>query len=118
VEEDESLLAQYLDDGKDPSAADLHAPFEKALRAGHLVPILFTSARTGAGIGELLHVLASWRPTPPRAIRRRSTGANRATSPSHSSRAGCAKHVLAHVFKVIADPYMGRSASSACIRAR
>ena len=58
VEEDENLLAQYLDDGADPSLADLHAPFEQALREGHLIPILFTSARTGAGIKELLHVLA------------------------------------------------------------
>jgi peptide subunit release factor RF-3 len=36
----------------------LHAPFEKALREGHLIPILFVSAKTGAGIKELLHVLA------------------------------------------------------------
>lgn len=32
IEEDEDLLAQYLEDGADPSVADLHAPFEKALR--------------------------------------------------------------------------------------
>ncbi|MBP8194281.1 MAG: GTP-binding protein, partial [Azonexus sp.] len=57
VEEDEDLLAQYLEDGADPSATALHAPFEKALREGHLIPILFTSAKTGAGIKELLHVL-------------------------------------------------------------
>ena len=29
VEEDEDLLAQYLEDGADPSATALHAPFEK-----------------------------------------------------------------------------------------
>jgi elongation factor G len=39
VEEYEDLLAQYLEDGADPSAAALHAPFEKALREGHLIPI-------------------------------------------------------------------------------
>ena len=66
VEEDEDLLAQYLEDGADPSVADLHAPFEKALRAGHLIPILFVSAKTGAGIKELLHVLASLAPNPAR----------------------------------------------------
>ena len=64
VEEDESLLARYLEEGKDPDAKELHAPFEKALRSGHLIPILFTSARTGAGISELLHVLASLAPNP------------------------------------------------------
>ena len=64
VEEDEDLLAQYLEDGADPSTTALHAPFEKALREGHLIPILFVSAKTGAGIRELLHVLASLAPNP------------------------------------------------------
>jgi elongation factor G len=110
VEEDESLLAQYLEDGKDPSAADLHAPFEKALREGHLVPILFTSARTGAGIGELLHVLASLAPNPaegnPPPFYKGEPGDDDRALPG---RARCRrKHVLAHVFKVIADPYMGK----------
>ncbi len=109
VEEDESLLAQYLDDGKDPSAADLHAPFEKALRAGHLIPILFTSARTGAGIGELLHVLASLAPNPaegnPPPFYRGEPGD--VTEPFQAVPDG-AKHVLAHVFKVVVDPYMGK----------
>jgi len=109
VEEDETLLAQYLDDGKDPSAADLHAPFEKALREGHLVPILFTSARTGAGIGELLHVLASLAPNPaegnPPPFYRGLPG--NASEP-FAAVPDASRHVLAHVFKVIADPYMGK----------
>ncbi len=109
VEEDESLLAQYLDDGKDPGAAALHAPFEKALRAGHLIPILFTSARTGAGVGELLHVLASLAPSPaegnaPPFYKGEPGGAPEAFAAVPDA----TKHVLAHVFKVIADPYQGR----------
>ncbi len=109
VEEDESLLAQYLDEGKDPSAADLHAPFEKALRSGHLIPILFTSARTGAGIGELLHVLASLAPNPaegnpPPFYKGEPGGGGEAFDATPDP----AKHVLAHVFKVIADPYQGK----------
>jgi len=109
VEEDESLLAAYLDDGKDPSAADLHAPFEKALREGHLVPILFTSARTGAGIGELLHVLASLAPNPaegnPPPFYRGEPGQAGA---AFAAVPDAAQHVLAHVFKDIVDPYMGK----------
>lgn len=109
VEEDESLLARYLEEGTDPSAADLHAPFEKALRSGHLIPILFTSARTGAGIDQLLHVLASLAPNPaegnPPLFYRGEPGGNNA---SFDARPDPAKHVLAHVFKVIADPYMGK----------
>lgn len=109
VEEDEDLLAQYLEDGADPSVADLHAPFEKALREGHLVPILFTSAKTGAGIKELLHVLASLAPNPaegnpPPFYKGEPGGATEALAAEPDA----AKHVLAHVFKVVADPYMGK----------
>ncbi len=109
VEEDESLLARYLEEGKDPSAADLHAPFEKALRSGHLIPILFTSARSGAGIGELLHVLASLAPNPtegnPPPFYKGEPGDS--TEP-FAAAPDATKHVLAHVFKVIVDPYMGK----------
>jgi len=109
VEEDEDLLAQYLEDGADPTATALHAPFEKALREGHLIPILFTSAKTGAGIKELLHVLASLAPNP----------AEGNAPPFYKGEPGdktepfqaepdAAKHVLAHVFKVVADPYLGK----------
>ena len=109
VEEDEDLLAQYLEDGADPSTADLHAPFEKALREGHLIPILFTSARTGAGIKELLHVLASLAPNPaegnpPPFYKGEPGGATEAFQAVPDAD----KHVLAHVFKVVADPYMGK----------
>ena len=109
VEEDEDLLAQYLEDGADPSIAALHAPFEKALREGHLIPILFVSARTGAGIKELLHVLASLAPNPaegnPPPFYKGEPGS--ATEAFRAVPDG-GKHVLAHVFKVVADPYLGK----------
>ena len=109
VEEDEDLLAQYLEDGADPSAAALHAPFEKALREGHLIPILFTSAKTGAGIKELLHVLASLAPNPaegnPPPFYKGEPGGEVA---AFLAEPNPEKHVLAHVFKVVADPYMGK----------
>ncbi len=109
VEEDESLLARYLEEGKDPAAAELHAPFERALRAGHLVPILFASARTGAGVQELLHVLASLAPNPaegnPPLFYRGEPGQ---PGEAFDARPDAALHVLAHVFKIIVDPYMGK----------
>ena len=109
VEEDEDLLAQYLENGADPNLAALHAPFEKALREGHLIPILFVSARTGAGIKELLHVLASLAPNPaegnPPPFYRGEPGG--ATEAFHAE-PDAGKHVLAHVFKVVADPYLGK----------
>ncbi len=109
VEEDEALLARYLEDGKDPSATELHAPFEQALRAGHLIPILFVSTRTGAGMDELLHVLESLAPNPsegnPPPFFRGEPGGS---IEEFQAKPDPDLHVLAHVFKVIADPYMGK----------
>jgi len=109
VEEDEDLLAQYLEDGADPSPEALHAPFEKALRAGHLIPILFVSAKTGAGIPELLDVLAKLAPNPaegnPPPFWRGEVGGK---AEAFHAEPDPAKHVLAHVFKVVVDPYMGK----------
>ncbi|MFZ2266081.1 MAG: elongation factor G [Azonexus sp.] len=109
VEEDEDLLAQYLEDGADPEAAALHAPFEKALRAGHLIPILFVSAKTGAGLRELLHVLATLAPSPaegnPPPFYRGEPGER---SEPFAAVPDADQHVLAHVFKVVADPYLGK----------
>ncbi len=104
VEEDESLMERYLEDGKDPTAGELHAPFEKALREGHLIPVLFTSAKTGAGIDELLHVLATLAPNPGEA----NVPPFYKDGAEFQRDADATKHVLAHVFKVIVDPYMGK----------
>jgi elongation factor G len=108
VEEDEDLLAQYLEDGADPSATALHAPFEKALREGHLIPILFTSAKTGAGIKELLHVLASLAPNPAEGNPPPFYKGEPGDTQAFQAVPDAGKHVLAHVFKVVADPYMGK----------
>jgi elongation factor G len=110
VEEDEDLLARYLEEGKDPTPSELHAPFEKALREGHLVPILFVSARTGAGLDHLMHTLAFLAPNPAEGnappFYKGKLGDEAATA--FNAEPDAVKHVLAHVFKVIADPYMGK----------
>ncbi len=110
VEEDESLLARYLEDGADPSPQELHAPFEKALREGHLIPILFVSAKTGAGVPQLLDALAQLAPNPAEGNRppfyRGTPGS--AEVVAFEAQADADRHVLAHVFKIISDPFMGK----------
>ena len=92
------------------ATADLHAPFEKAMREGHLIPILFVSAKTGAGVRELLHVLASLAPNPkegnPPPFYKGEPGD--AQTERFAAVPDAEKHVLAHVFKVVADPYLGK----------
>jgi elongation factor G len=110
IEEDENLLARYLEDGKDPTAGALHAPFEKALREGHLVPVCFISARTGAGVREFLDILSKLAPNPAECnappFYKGAPGA--ADAAAFNAQPDPARHVLAHVFKVIIDPYMGK----------
>ncbi|HRE17034.1 MAG TPA: GTP-binding protein, partial [Rhodocyclaceae bacterium] len=111
LEEDETLLARYLEDGADPAPGELHAPFEKAMRAGHLIPILFVSAQTGAGVRELLQVLAVLAPTPAESnspqFHRGEPGGD---AQPFAAEPDAGKHVLAHVFKIVSDPYHGRVA--------
>ncbi len=110
VEEDEDLLARYLDEGTDPSPDELHAPFEKALRAGHLIPILFVSAKTGAGIPQLLDALARLAPNPtegnPPPFYKGELSDLESTP--FDAIPDASKHVLAHVFKVVSDPFVGK----------
>ncbi|WP_263771764.1 elongation factor G [Propionivibrio soli] len=110
VEEDEDLLARYLDEGADPSPDELHAPFEKALRAGHLIPILFVSAKTGAGIPQLLNTLVKLAPNPaegnpPPFYKGLLDDPN---SVPFDAKPDSGMHVLAHVFKIVSDPFVGK----------
>jgi elongation factor G len=54
VELDEALMELYLEQGESIDAEQLHEPFERALREGHLIPVCFTSARENRGIDGLL----------------------------------------------------------------
>jgi elongation factor G len=107
VEVDEELMSLYLEQGE-ISAEELHAPFEKALREGHLVPVCFVSGRTGAGIPELLEIMVKLLPNPaegnPPLFYK---GEGEAIEEFHSQ-PDPKQHVLAHVFKVIVDPFVGK----------
>jgi elongation factor G len=108
VEVDENLMALYLEQGEEITPEQLHDPFEQALREDHLVPICFCSAETGAGIPELLQVLARLAPNPaegnpPPFLKGEGDAAERVTVAPDP-----AQHVLAHVFKVTIDPFVGK----------
>src|SRR5213075_898380 len=47
VELDDALMDRYLERGEEIAIGELHEPFERALRAGHLIPVCFVSAKTG-----------------------------------------------------------------------
>jgi elongation factor G len=108
VEVDEELMALYLEQGQELNPEQLHDPFERALREGHLVPVCFTSAETGVGIKELINIFARLMPSPlegnpPPFIRGEGPEAQRVQVVPDPNR-----HVIAHVFKVNIDPFVGR----------
>ncbi|RDH90509.1 MAG: elongation factor G [endosymbiont of Seepiophila jonesi] len=108
VEVDEALMELYLEQGEELAPEQLHDPFEKALREDHLIPVCFVSAQNGAGIDALLEFFARLMPdptegNPPEFMK--GEGADM-TPVEVSTDQG--KHALAHVFKIINDPYRGK----------
>ena len=107
VEVDEALMEQYLEQGE-VNPGQLHDPFTKALREGHLVPVCFTAARENVGITELLDIMAKHCPSPaegnPRTFEYgKGDGLTEWTAEPDPS-----KPVVAHVFKVSSDPFVGK----------
>jgi elongation factor G len=107
VEVDEELMAKYLEKGE-VAPEELHAPFEKALREGHLIPVCFVSARNGAGVAELLDIIVKLMPNPtegnaPQLLRGTGDKAQPVRAEPDPK-----KHVIAHVFKVMIDPFVGK----------
>jgi elongation factor G len=107
VEVDADLVDRYLNDG-DVDASELHAPLEQALREGHLIPVCFTSARTGAGVAELLDIISKLLPNPTEANPPDFLNGEGEAAKPMRAQPDPALHVLAHVFKVSIDPFVGR----------
>ncbi len=108
VELDEALMAAYLEQGESLSPEQLHDAFEKALRENHLIPVCFVSASDGAGIRELLDVIARLMPDPtegnlPQFLKGEGDQARAVAVLPDPER-----HVVAHVFEVLNDPYRGK----------
>ena len=109
VEVNETVMEHYLDLGEHGlSGQELHDAFEQCLREGHLVPVLFCSARSGTGVRELLDVAEKLFPhpgeaNPPQFMK----GAGDAATPV-DARPDPKAHVVADVFKVVNDPFVGK----------
>ncbi|CAB3652732.1 elongation factor G [Paraburkholderia rhynchosiae] len=110
IEIDPALMELYLEQGEAIHPEQLHEPFERALREGHLVPICFTSAVNGTGIAELLDLFVRLLPNPMEGnppLFYRDTGGRREIVRAEPD---ADKHVLAHTFKISIDPYIGKLA--------
>ena len=108
VEVDDELMELYLEQGEELAPEQLHDPFEKALRSGHLVPVCFTSARTGNGVRQLLNIFERLMPNPleanpPRFLKGEGENAEEVVvKPDPDA------HAIGHVFMINIDPFKGR----------
>jgi len=107
VEVNEELMEKFLE-GEELSREELHTAFEQALREGHLVPICFASALTGAGVKELLDFFSALAPSPregnpPPFFKGQGEDAAKVATTCNAN-----DHVVAHVFKITNDPFVGK----------
>jgi elongation factor G len=111
IEMDDADLERYLS-GETIEPAKLKADLVEAMNRGHVVPILFTCATREIGIDNLLHVLVEAAPSPavakPRRVRRGDEEITVPCDPTGS--------LLAQVFKVVTDPYLGKVAMVRVLR--
>ncbi len=108
VELDDDLMELYLEQGEDISLEQLHDPFERALRNGHLIPVCFVSAETGAGLRQLLRILSQLMPSPLEGNPPEFYTTNGEDKSIELNAADPSAHFVGHVFKITVDPYVGR----------
>ncbi|KGM54494.1 elongation factor G [Lysobacter daejeonensis GH1-9] len=109
VEVNETVMEHYLDLGEGGlSGQELHDAFEQCLREGHLVPVLFCSARSGVGIKELLDVAERLFPNPAEANPPAFHKLNGHGPEPVEATPDPAAHVIADVFKIVNDPFVGK----------
>ena len=109
VEINEQVMDHFLEVGEEGLAGqELHDAFEQCLREGHLVPVCFVSARTGAGVKELLDIAEKLFPhpgeaNPPPFVKGTGDAAEAITATPDP-----AAHAIADVFKIVNDPFVGK----------
>ncbi|MEW6430265.1 MAG: elongation factor G [Myxococcota bacterium] len=105
IEIDDAKLERYLG-GEKLDLGELRQTFVKAMAKGHVVPIVFTSAREEVGVDDLLHILVEEAPSPVNGRKRRMLKDGELVEVACDAEAP----FMAHVFKVTNDPGVGQLA--------
>ncbi|MCG3178050.1 MAG: Elongation factor G [Phycisphaerae bacterium] len=107
IEADEAMMERYLG-GEAIEQAELGAALGKAMAAGSVVPIFFVDARDKVGLAALRDAIVNYFPTPvtgkPRVV---VTGEGESAKET-SVEARADGPLVAQVFKVAADPFVGK----------
>ncbi len=109
VEVNETVMDHYLDLGEDGlSGQELHDAFEQCLREGHLIPVCFVSARVGTGVKQLLGIAEKLFPHPGEANPPPFVKGTGDDAVPIKARPDPDAHVIADVFKIANDPFVGK----------
>ena len=109
VEVNEKIMGRYLEDGEQAlKGKELHDAFEQCLREGHLVPICFVSARTGTGVREWLDIVTRLLPNPAEGNPPPFVKSERDKARAITAEPDPDKHVIADVFSIVNDPFVGK----------
>jgi translation elongation factor EF-G len=109
VEVNETVMDHYLDLGEDGLLGqELHDAFEQCLREGHLVPVCFVSARSGAASTTCCRSPANCSRIRAKAIRRTSCKGIGDDATPIDAQPDPSAHVIADVFKIVNDPFVGK----------
>ena len=107
VEVDEELMEEYLETGElpDDRVADV---FKQAMREGHLIPVCFTSAQLSIGISELLSLITNLLPNPKEGNAPTFVQDLAGELQPVDFDPDPDKELIAHVFKIGFDPFVGK----------
>ena len=103
---DDELMEKYLEGGEEISSEEIKAALRKATIANEVVPVLCGSALKNKGVQPVLDAIVDYLPSPldiPPV-----KGINPMTGEEEVRRADVDEPLSALVFKVVADPYVGR----------
>lgn len=108
VSRDDALLEAYLD-GTEPSAGDLEHTLGGAVATGEAVPIVVCSAVTGTGVDHVLDLVCELSPAADASDGRILIGADDGGSggTEHRVATDAGGETLVHVFRTVADPFVG-----------
>ncbi|MDA1012888.1 MAG: elongation factor G [Planctomycetota bacterium] len=103
VEADEELMMRFLE-GEALAPDEIAAGVSKAIAAGTLIPIFFTSSKTGAGVPELMAALAQFALSPLDIKRSGTNAGGNEVAVEANTKAG----LVAQVFKSRIDPFVAK----------
>ena len=100
-------MEKYLG-GEEPSPEEIHRAMIKAMDEGHLIPICFTDAKADVGLMDWLDLIVKYFPAPDEGNLRPFTSGEGADARPFAYTPDPNKPLLAHVFKVTTDPFIGK----------